>query len=182
LGITRLYQTYYGVHLHHWTENWGGNAYNKFLVKDYLDADVYSEPTSDGASAITFLNYGLYKNVYYLDGVAEGHFRLYNNHASDTTELTSFTVTIQKIDDAGTTTDLAAHTETLSSPSSITAGQFVACPIRLNIEKAKIEASEKLLLKLEFSAGQNDKLIFYHDNSSTDEDVKIKLPYAPVGG
>ena len=181
MGVTRLYQTYYGVHLHHWTEPWGGTNYNKFLVKDYLDADVYSSPSTTGASAITFLNYGVYKNVYYLDGVAEGHFRLYNNHASDTTSLTSFTVTIQKIDDAGTTTDLAAHSETLSSPSSIAAGQFVALPVRLNIDKAKIEADEKLALKLEISGG-NDKLVFYHDNSSSNNDIEIKLPYAPVAG
>ena len=34
MSVDRMYQTYYGVYLNHWSDTWGGITYNEMLVKE----------------------------------------------------------------------------------------------------------------------------------------------------
>jgi len=178
--ITRQYQTYYGIHLDHHEEVWGGNTYNKILVKQYLNADISTTDTTD-ATSITFLLPQMYMYKYYLDGMTEGWFTLYNQDTSNNATLDSFTVSLLKTEDVpNAEVALGSKTMNLSSNNTISKSGYLKVPIFIYLDKQVVEAGNKLLLRLEISTTGGD-VIFYHANDSSNEDVKIKIPYAPTG-
>ena len=178
--ITRQYQTYYGIHLDHHEEIWAGNNYNKILVKEYLNADVSTSDSTD-ATSITFLLPQMYMYKYYLDGVTRGWFTIYNQSTTDDATLDSYTVTLLKTEDVpNAEVTLGSKTMSLSSNNSIPTTSFLKIPVFITLDKQVVEAGNKLLLKLEISTTGGD-VVFYHANDSSNEDVKIKIPYAPTG-
>ena len=178
MGITRQYQTYYGYYLNHWQETWGTN-YNTLLDKNYPDPDASAKDTSDASNPITFLYPLLVKNQYYIDGRAEGVFTLWNRGAGGTT-ITEFTITLLKIDIAGTPTDLKSEQVTLSSNNVIASKGYLSFQFYLNVVKQKVKANEKLALKISITGG--DDLCWSHANDSAEKDVWIKIPYVPQTG
>ena len=178
--ITRQYQTYYGIHLNHHEETWGGNTYNKILVKEYPHEDLSTTDTTD-ATSITFLLPQMYMYKYYLDGITEGWFTLYNQDTSNSATLDSFTVSLLKTEDVpNDETTLGSKTMSLSSDNTINASSYLKVPIFIFLDKQVVEAGNKLILKLEVSTTGGD-VVFSHANDSTNQDVKIKIPYAPTG-
>ena len=123
--ITRQYQTYYGIHLNHHEETWGGNTYNKILVKEYPHEDLSTTDTTD-ATSITFLLPQMYMYKYYLDGITEGWFTLYNQDTSNSATLDSFTVSLLKTEDVpNDETTLGSKTMSLSSNNTINASSYL---------------------------------------------------------
>lgn len=179
MPIEAYYKTFYGVHLNHWTESWGGTDYNKLLVKEYLDDDVLTTDTT-AASSITFLYPTLIKSSYYLNGKTSGHFKIYNQNSSSTQTLNSYTVTVKKIDNAGTSTNLATHTETISGGYEVPSQTYLALPVFVSLSKAEVNPNEKLAVTFEID-GDSD-LVFSHANDSSTNDVMIKLPFAQTSG
>ena len=182
MSIVRQYQTYYGIHLYHWTENWGSNSYNKFLSKEIADTDSKTCGSTDADSSITFLYPLLTQNEYYIDGVAEGVFNIYNSGASGTL-LTDFTVSLLKISNSGVSTELASHQEVLGTLQLIDASDYCSYTFKLLISKQLVSENEKIALKLSITEGASggDKLKFLHFNDSG-EDVWVKIPYVPSSG
>jgi len=173
------YQTYYGIHLNDHTEIWGGNNYNKILVKSYPDENLSTTGSTDLTDPVDFLYPPLIQNAYSLDGVAEGHITLYNHTGSSAT-FSDYTVSIKKVAEDGTVTDLASHTESFATSRTVTAGNYYTLPIFVNISKQKVKAMEKLLLRISVTV-DSGTLSLSHENDSSTSDIKIKIPYARTG-
>ena len=174
------YQTYYGIHLDHYSETWGGNEYNKMLTKSFPNVNLISTATSSTASEIKFLYPTLYKNVYYLDGVANGHITLYNKSTSTATSVTAYTVSIKKTDDEpGNETTLGSYTNSITTDNSLPTHNYLTLPVFVDITKQVVNEGEKLILSISVTGG--DDICLSHANDSSDIDIKIELPYAPQG-
>lgn len=180
MAITAQYKKYYGVHLNHWTESWGNVDYNKLLVKEYLDEEIISTPTCVSTSTITFLYPELVKSSYYLNGIAKGHFKVYNKHPSTSTTITGYIVTLKKINNAGTETDLGEYIGTIAADNSVAALDYIAIPFFLNLSKAEVTENEKLAFSLDITGGSD--LCFAFDNWAATEDLKIEIPFSPTTG
>jgi len=182
MPIEANYKTYYAIHLNHWSETWGGVTYNKLLVKDFPDSNLVSTATTK-ASSIDFLYPRLVENKYILDGLAEGHFTLYNDNASTVTTVTAYTVSVKKTDDVPSNeTILGSYTKNISSDNSVATRSYLTLPIYMttsNTPKISVDANEKLILHIEFTGGSD--LCISHANDSDNIDIEIKLPYAPTG-
>lgn len=180
MAITAQYKTYYGISLDHWTESWGGTDYHRLLVKDYLDEEVRSTATASSAATITFLYPELVKSSYMLNGKAQGHFKIYNSSISSATTITGYTVTIKKINNAGTETDLATHDEVIALNNSVATEDYMAIPFFLDFVKGEVNENEKLAFSLDITGGSD--LWFTFDNWQDTEDLKIEIPFAPTSG
>jgi len=178
--ITRQYQTYYGIHLNHHKEVWAGNTYNKILVKEYLHEDLLTSDITDD-TRISFLIPQMYMYKYYLDGMGEGWFTLYNQDTNNDATLNSFTVSISKTKDVpNAEIILASKTMSLTTDNTIAASTYLKLPIFAYFEKQVVEAGNKIILTLEIDTTGGD-VVFSHANDSNTVDVKIRIPYAPTG-
>jgi len=178
--IVRQYQTYYGVHFNHHEEVWAGNTYNKLLVKEYPHQDISTTDTTD-ATEISFLLPQMYMYKYYLDGVTDGWFTLYNQDGSNSATLNSFTVSLIKTQDVPSAeVVLGSKTMSLTSNNTINASSYIKIPIFITLDKQVVEAGNKLILRITIDTTGGD-VVFSHANDSTNQDVKIKIPYAPTG-
>lgn len=182
MSVTRMYTTYYGVDLNHYSDTWGGVTYNKILVKEYPNEFLSTVSNTLDDDSITFMYPTLYKNKYYLDGVAEGHLSIYNQHSTTTYQVTDFTVNIKKTDDVpNNETTIGTYTKTLSANNDVPPEDYLTLPIYINIEKQIVNPSERILLNLEITHNGGNDVGFSHWNDSSIPDLKIKIPYAPQG-
>lgn len=183
MGVTRQYQEYYMIYLDHWQEDWAGSSYNSLLVKNFPSQYVESTATlSSSYTDMTYIYPSMYANKYYLDGIAEGHFSLFNISTSNTADLDSYTVTLKKSPDVPNSEEtLGTVTKTLTSENTVGTEKFITPPFYMNIDKQLVEANEKLLFKIEFTASGSGSLCIACANDSSDPDTKLRLPYAPQG-
>ena len=175
------YQTYYAMDLDHIGESWGGNTYTKILAKEYPD-EALKSTASTQSNDVTFLYQTAFKNVYYLNGVAEGHITLQNCHAADTATITTYTVTLQKTKNvAGGLSTVASYTRSISANNTIAAtGAELRLPVYMDISKQTISDDNKLLLKITYES--TDGTVYVkHELDSNDPDIKLKIPYQPPG-
>ena len=173
------YQTYYAIHLDHYSETWGGNEYNKQITKEFPNEYLITTDYTNASSA-DFLYPMLYKNIYLLDSVADGHLTLYNQSTSTPTAVTSYTVSIKKTDDVPSNeTTLGSYTNSITTDNSVGTDDYLTLPIFINITKQVVNENEKLILHIDFTGGSD--LCIAHANDSSIIDTKITLPYAPQG-
>jgi len=183
MSVDRMYQTYYGVYLNHWSDTWGGNTYNEMLVKEYPN-EYLSTTSVSIVSDITFMYPSLYKNKYYLDGQMEGHFTIYNQSSTTSYYVSSYTVELKKTNDvASNETVLGTYSNTISSNNTVPPEDYLTLPIYMNIEKQIVNPNERLLLNITFTetGGTYTYVGFSHWNDSSIPDIKIKVPYAYTG-
>jgi len=183
MSVTRQYQTYYGVYLNHWSDTWGGTTYNEILVKEYPN-EYLSTTSNSMVSYIEFMYPTLYKNKYFLDGVAEGHLSIYNDSSTTTFTITDYTVELRVTDDVPSNYRvIGSYTGAISSNNNVPPEDFLTLPIYINIAKAVVNPSERLLLYMSFveSSSSYTHVGFSHWNDSSIPDLKIKIPYAPQG-
>lgn len=181
MPITAQYQTYYGIHLNHWTETWGGVNYKKLLVKDTPDIECVSTVTSPCiSSTVSFIMPELVIGKYYIDGIASGHFHLYNMGTSAHT-VSSVSVTLCLVNSIGSIRDIGMYETTLSY--SIVSLDIIAIPFYINIAKAEVLENEKIVLFIQCDVSSSN-ILYYHDIEPSDGsmDVLIKIPYASGGG
>jgi len=188
MANVRQYQTYFGVHLVHWEQEWGNIAYNKMLTKSLPVADDFIETEDYTAEHNASFLYPLkYLNAYYLDGLLEGWFSIYNSNALTTYDIESYTVKLQKSNNIqAVPTDLVSYTNTLSTVSTVPTESYLTMPIYVDINHQLIEENEKLILYVEITATTDTdtpkNLSVAHANTTTGGvDLQIKIPYAPEG-
>lgn len=180
MPITAQYQTYYGIHLNHRTETWGGIDYNKILVKDTPDIECVSTISTNCTSTASFMLPDLIKNKFYLDGLAYGHFHLYNWSSSVSDTITSVSITLKTLNNVGTYNDIGVYTAILTYILNI--GDIIAVPFSMNLDKIDISENEKIVLTLQ--ATTDAHTAFYHDIVATEGnmDIELILPYAYTKG
>lgn len=175
----RQYQTYYGVHLVHHSESWGGETYNKLLVKEFPNEYISTTSYTMGAIS-TFIYPTLVMNKYYLDGVASGHVTLYNDDSTTSYTITNYIVTLYKTGDMpGDKTTIGSVSNTISSENVVWKEDYLTLPVYMNIDKKLVEEDEKLLLELEHD-GNTTHVGWAHANDRNVVDMQIKIPFAPT--
>lgn len=172
---------YYGIQLDHYSYTWGGNTYNKLLTQDYPSEDLISTTSTQDTTA-NFLYPKLVGNPAYIDGIAEGHITVSNTHAADAMTISSYTVTLKKTDNVPSNeTTLGAWANDISAGDNIvSAASYLTLPVYIDITKKKIDIDEKLIFCIEVTA-TGGTLNIEHYNGSDPDDIKIKIPYSPVG-
>lgn len=164
------------------------------LTTDYPSEELKSEASTNSTNA-DFIYPRLVGNPTYIDGIAEGHFTLFNSDSGASVTVTDFTVTLKKTDNVpDNATTLGTYSNTISTENVITkTGDIWAevdggndeedtlvLPFYINIAKQKIDVDEKILLSIEVSATGGTMWIG-HYNGSDPDDVKLRLPYVPAG-
>lgn len=173
------YKTLYGIHFNHHAEIWGQKSFNKILVKNYRDDDLVMTDTTGVDSTASFLYPIMIKSSYTLNGLIEGHFKVYNS-AGVARDLDDYTVTLKKINNAGNITIIAEQETVISGSYSIPSLDTVAFPINMTITKQNIKSNEKLFLHFDITGNSALQLSHYNDSSLVD--IKIDLPIANMEG
>jgi len=185
MGLSRQYQTYSVVHLNHYDITWAGIAYNKILVKDFPSEYLVTEDyTCDVSHTAEFLYPVSVLNKYYLDGLAEGMFSIYNESTTTAYDVTAYVINIKKSPDVGGGDEtLGTYSNTISSDNSVPTEDYLSLPIYINIDHKLVEEDERLLLEVSYTCA-GDTLGdtgIAHANDRTNADGYIKIPYAPEG-
>jgi hypothetical protein len=180
----RQYQTYYGIHLVHYEHDWGAVSYNKILSKSLPVGDDFLITTDYTVGHTASFIYPLkYLNAYYLDGLLEGWFSIYNSTSTVSLDVDSYTIKLQKSDNVpNNITDLATYTYTLTGNKTVNKEDYITLPIYMEIDHKLIEENEKLILRIEITASGDTTpyLAIAHANTTTGgTDMQIKIPYAP---
>jgi len=177
------YQTYFGVHLDHHVEIWGGRSFNKILVLEYPDPNLVCTGTTDatGSVQIDFLYPLLVQSKYFLDGVMDGHVTFKADATAGRT-CTGYAVSLKKLSDAGIETNLGTMSYTFGATYSFTANQYLTVPIYMQLSKQPVNENEKLFLRVSLvTAMTANQIVLSHYNDSSVPDIKIRIPYAPTG-
>ena len=190
MPIEGQYQTYYGIHLRHYSYTWGGSTYNKLLTKEYPSEELKSAASSNTTTA-DFLYPKLVGNPAYMDGIAEGHITLFNSSSGASATIDDYTVTLYKTDNVPSNeTQVGSYSQTLTSynvafkkdeTDGDQGSDTLVLPIYMPINKKKIDVDEKLFLRITFSSAQSSDVWIGHYNGTDPDDIKIKIPYAPTG-
>ncbi len=173
-------ETLYGLHLNSYNEIWAGTAYNKVLLEDYPSSSCTSTTTSASGSYHTFIYPKTYKHKFYLDGDVEGQYTIYNGGGVSRTHVKG-ELELLKIDITGTETSLASFDNTVNH--SVAASTFVKFLFNFKINHQVIKPFEKIAFKIKVSETPvTGDIVLSHYNDNTEEDLKIKIPFAPQGG
>ena len=186
MPLVRQFQTYYVINLNHYAMPWGGSTYSKIMTKDfpseYLVADDY---TLDGTKAAAFLHPVSVLNAYYIDGLAEGHFSIYNESTVTAFAVTAYVATLKKTPDVpGAASTLGAYSGSISSDNDVLTEDYFTLPILINVDHELVEAAERLILELSYTCATDtfNATGIAHANDSANIDGQIKVPFAPEGG
>jgi len=194
MPIEAQYETYYGIHLNHYTYTWGGSTYNKLLTQEYPSDELKSTTSTQTATA-DFLYSKLVGNPTYMDGVAEGHVTFFNSSSGASATIDDYTVTLYKtVDVPSSATVIGSYSVILSSDNIIakvgtTWGKndggkdeddTLVVPVNIVITEKEIDINEKIFLRISYNS-TNGTVWIGHYNGSDPDDIKIKIPYSPVG-
>lgn len=179
MPIEANYQVYYGMQLDHYSHIWGGITYNRFLWTEFPNENLSSTPTAQILTADFIYPRTIGKTD--LDGVAEGHFTIYNNSTTSASTVTSYTVTLLKTADVPNSMEtLGSYSNVISTFNSVATHNYLTLPMYIPISKQILEYNEKLILRIAFSTTTSE-LCICQMNDSTDVDIQIKIPFAATG-
>jgi len=180
--IEAQYVVYYGIDLTHAVYTWAGTSYTKQLVTEYPSEELVSSVSTEDSTNARFLYPKLVGNPTYVDGVAEGHFTIANGHASEGIVVTNYTISLIKTNNVpNNETIIGTYQNSPSSMASISAGTYLTFPIAMNISKQKVDEDEKLILEIDLTITGSGQCDIQHYNGGNPDDIKIKIPYAPIG-
>ena len=189
----RYYETFYAIHVNHWTESFGAiTDSNKLLVKDYISDGCTSTDTSSGTNTHKFLYPQHIAKVYFIEGVIEGQVTFAASTA--TAYICSYRVTVCKMHED--TTDLELFTtgwitvsDTLIWNTKRSIGEERVYPFWIDAwDKEKLDEHERIYLKVESTcsdvigcvdsiASACTNIALWHSNDATWEDIKITIPF-----
>jgi len=190
MPIEASYKTYYGIHLNHYDYDWAGETYNKILTQEYPSDELVSTASTQASSAV-FIYPRLVGNPCYIDGLAEGHFTLFNSSSAASSTVSTYTVSLMKTNDVPENeTIIGTYTYTLTADNIIWKSGEVSddgfnsdvlvLPIYMPIVEQRVDVDEKLLLKIEYTSSSGTVWIG-HYNGGDPDDIKFRIPYTPTG-
>jgi len=179
----RDYVKMYGIYTTDWTTTYGGNTYNRHLVKDYI-ADGCSVVTSSAwlSGGREFIYPHNIKKVYFLEGVIQGEILFESYLAS---KCSDYRVTVFKLNADTTKTDLATTgvIQLLPTGDSYTSygGLFYHWWIDLT-EKKELTEDDRIGLKVEWNVNNSSTVTanLVHDNdssSTTGLNLWVEMPF-----
>ena len=173
----REYYKFYGIYLDDWTSTFGGQTFQRHLVRDWIDR-AESEPSSTWVLAgRTFLFPHHIKKKYFLEGVIEGEITF---GATAKSWVSNYRVTLFKLNADTVETDLATTGLIIPSNVTITAGDSLSYHYWIDTFNAKeIGEYDRLGVKVEWninSAKSGSTANIYHDYVSSEYDLWIDVP------
>ena len=180
----RYYETFYGVHLDDWSEDFGTrfSDHHKLLVKDYVNQGCSCGTSSSVTNTIEFLYPHHIKREYWVEGAIEGHLTVAASGC--TTTITKYRVSLRKlhktdvgIDDELASTGWITVSDTLGWNTTYSIGEEMVYPFSIDCwdEAKKLDENERFYVRLEVDADACG--VFWHSNDSTWEDFKIIIPF-----
>lgn len=176
------YVTYYGIHLDHHTETWGSMTFNKILVTEYPDPNLVCAATTDACVTTNkFLYPLLVQSKYYLDGIMDGHVTFKSDATAGRT-CTGYSVSLNKLSNAGVSTNIGFMSFTFPSTYTFTANSYLTVPVYMQLNKQPVSENEKLYFSVTLTTAMTSgQILLSHANDSSVPDIKIRIPYAPTG-
>ena len=182
-GDMRYYETFYGIYTDHWTEDYPSSSTvfldnHYILVKDYISDGCQTTETSVATAVNRFIYPQHIAKIYFVEGVITGHITLGANGATST--VTSYRVTLCKIDEADKKTELfttgwVTVNDTLTWNSTYSVGDERVYPFWIDAwEYHKLDEHERLYVQVQVTADNN--CVLWHSNDATWEDLKIEIP------
>ena len=186
----RVYYNFYGIKTDDWKITWSGAINKQFLlVRDYLNEDISATTaTSWSKAGVLFVYPHNIKKKYYVEGVIEGQFTLSSEDAQSW--CSNYIVDVLKINEAGTETVIASTGSIAINDSFpyVVAGSIdteIVYPFFIDVfaTPVPIGENERLGFKIRWDAietGDDESTTsakLLHDNDSTFEDVKSKIPF-----
>ena len=196
----RMYETFYGIYVDDWVEDFGSFAnHHKLLVKEYINEGCSTASSSTASETHKFLYPHHIKKIYFIEGVIDGQVTFASSGA--TVFLCAYRVTVGKVHEDTTedelfTTGWVTVNDTLGwdatyfIPSSIASivGEVVY-PFWIDAwEKEKLDEHERIYVQVESVCSDNNSfvsclaasctsMVLWHSNDATWEDLKITIPF-----
>lgn len=176
----RDYYKFYGVFTDDWITTFGGNTFNRHLVKEYV-ADGCSCTTSSAwvSGGREFIYPHNIKKKYFLEGVIQGEI-LFEDWISS--KCTDFRVTVFKLNADTNKTDLAT-TGVISIADSYTAYGGIFYHWWIDLTEAKeLSEDDRIGLRVEWNVAHTSTPTAHlvHDNdssTSTGLNLWVELPF-----
>jgi len=176
----RYYETYFGIHLNHWTANFGTfSGHHKILTTDYKNEGCLSTDHSDATLTHEFLYPHHIKKTYFIEGTIKGHITL--AAFNDNSTVSSYRVTVCKIHENNDKNDLFTTgwvpvDDSREWDGAYDIGEERVYPFEIDAwEKEKLDEHERIYLKIEVNC--NNYTVLWHSNNATWEDIKIEIPF-----
>jgi hypothetical protein len=173
----REYFKFYGIWLDDWDVTWGGTAYERYLIRDWI-ATAESEPSSTWVSTgRSFLYPHHLKKVYWLEGVVEGEVTF---GSTVTSTVSNYRVSVYKQNTDTTTTDLASTGVITVANYRIPANNVLSYHFWIDAFNAKeLSEYDRLGVKVEWNlngktATATAKL--QHDYWASEYDLWVDVP------
>jgi hypothetical protein len=175
------YQIYCGVHLDHHVEPWGYMSFHKILMLEYPDQNLTCTTLTEACGSVNhdFLYPLLVQSKYFLDGICDGHVTFKCGAAAKT--ATGYIVSLNKLSNIGTITNLGNMAYTFSPTYNFTANAYLTVPVYMPLDKQAVNENEKLFLRINLVTAETSGINLSHANDSSVPDIKIRIPYAPTG-
>lgn len=175
----RYYETFYAINTDDWGWNFGSFAdHKKVLIKEYINEGCLCTETSVATAVNEFLYPHHIKKKYFIEGVIDGHITIAASSATST--VTSYRVTVCKINQDSTKTELfttgwkTVDVE-LEWDSDYSIGEERVFPFSIDAwENEELGEFDRMYVKIEVSG--DNTCVLWHSNDSTWEDVKITIP------
>lgn len=172
--VSTQYKTYYGVYMYDVTFTWAGTEYWHQMLPEYMDEDIDHREYSAVNAPVQFIFSEDIKNTYYIDGMVQGHLRFHNADPSNDNTVTSYTVTLQKVNSSGSSADLGSQTNTVNE--TISSLDYETFPIFFQVQKKKVELGYRLRLQISAVVSDAAAIYLYHTGYKKYEDLKIEIP------
>jgi hypothetical protein len=161
----RDYIKFYGIYLDDWTSDWGGQTFNRHLLREWVSsATVYSTASSVWVNGgYSFIYPHHIKKKYLLEGVVEGEVtfgKVAHSHVSN------YRVTIFKLNNDANLTDLVTTGIRTVVHHSVPANDVARFHFWIDAWNAKeIGEYDRLGLKVEWNVGitSTTTSYLYHD-------------------
>lgn len=173
----------YGLYLNHGPISCGTTGgddnkgkYYKQLVTEYIDEDVITTGSSDCSGLMEFLYPELIESGYLINGIIDGHFKLYNTAVSAGT--LSYYYCFLWAKNPKDEKNYIAYQESPVISYSIASHDIIGFPIRMYADRKFVAANEKLILTIyvyEYGGATFDLM---HFNDPNYNDLMIDIPLA----
>jgi len=176
----RYYETFYGIHTNNWSVTFGSfSSHNKLLVKEYISEGCSTEEISEATLTTNKFIYPHHiKKTYFIEGVIEGHITVAASSATST--VTSYRVTIGKVNVSGTEDELYSTgwvtvNTTLDWDSTYSIGEEMVYPFWIDAwTHSELGEYDRIYVQVEVNGDNTCEI--WHSNDSTWEDIKITIP------
>lgn len=175
----RTYLKFYGVEIDDWSETFGSFAnYHYILLDDYVSDGCTTVDDTAANGTHKFLYPEHIKKRYWIEGRIEGEFCLSSSGATST--VTDYRVSICKVHDNGTETELATSgwitiNDSLPWNATYSVGDEHVYHYWIDCFEAKeLTDYERIYLKIQVRSDANAKIM--HSNDPEWLDVWFELP------